>query len=99
MSLGYIYDIIVSPVITEKTSLQATDNKFIFEVIASAKKTDIEKAVKEIFGVDVIGINIINTKGKVKKFKGKVGKKSDIKKAIVTMKKGQQIDLAKLEVK
>lgn len=99
MSLGYIYDIIVSPVVTEKTNLQASDNKFTFEVLASAKKTDIEKAVEEIFGVNVVKINIINTKGKVKKFKGKVGKKSDVRKAVVTMKKDQQIDLTKLEGK
>ncbi len=99
MSLGYIYDIIVSPVITEKTNLQATDNKFTFVVVACAKKTDIKKAIEEIFGVNVTKINIINTDGKVKKFKGKVGKKSDIKKAVVTMKKGQQIDLTKLEGK
>ena len=99
MGLGYIYDIIVSPVITEKTNLQATDNKFTFEVVASAKKTDIEKAVEEIFGVDVVKVNIVNTKGKTRKYKGKVGKKSDVRKAVVTMKKGQQIDLAKLEGK
>ena len=99
MGLGYIYDIIISPVITEKTNLQATDNKFTFEVVASAKKTDIEKAVGEIFGVDVVKVNIVNTKGKTRKFRGKVGKKSDVRKAVVTMKKGQQIDLAKLEGK
>ena len=75
MGLGYIYDIIISPITTEKTSLQSSENKFTFKV------------------------NIVKTKGKTKRFRGKIGKKSNVKKAIVTMKKGQQIDLTKLEGK
>ncbi len=99
MGLGYIYDIIISPIVTEKTNLQSSENKFTFKIKDFATKIDVEKAVKEIFGVDVIKINIVNTKGKTKRFRGRIGKKSNIKKAIVTMKKGQQIDLTKLEGK
>lgn len=99
MGLGYIYDIIISPITTEKTSLQSSENKFTFKVKDFATKIDIEKAVKGIFGVDIIKVNIVKAKGKTKRFRGKIGKKSNVKKAIVTMKKGQQIDLTKLEGK
>ena len=99
MGWGYIYEIIISPIVTEKTNLQSSENKFTFKIKDFATKIDVEKAVKEIFGVDVIKINIVNTKGKTKRFRGRIGKKSNIKKAIVTMKKGQQIDLTKLEGK
>lgn len=99
MGLGYIYDIIISPITTEKTSLQSSENKFTFKVKDFATKIDIEKAVEGIFGVDIIKVNIVKTKGKTKRFRGKIGKKSNVKKAIVTMKKGQQIDLTKLEGK
>ena len=70
-----------------------------FKVKDFATKIDIEKAVKGIFGVDIIKVNIVKAKGKTKRFRGKIGKKSNVKKAIVTMKKGQQIDLTKLEGK
>lgn len=99
MSLGCIYDIIISPIVTEKTNLQSSGNKFTFEIRRSTSKKDIKTTVKTIFDVDVEKVNIINVKGKVKKFKGTIGRKSDKKKAIVTLKSGQQIDLTKVEGK
>lgn len=95
--LGYIYDIILSSISTEKTQKQLAENKYTFLVIEKATKGDIEKAIKEIFDVEVESINIINTLGKTKKFKGNIGKKSDTKKAVISIKKGQEINLKKLE--
>jgi large subunit ribosomal protein L23 len=98
-SLGYLYDIVLSPVNTEKTQKQLVDNKFTFFVDRKASKKDIVQAMKQVFGVDVDSINIINTEGKVKKYKGKIGKRSDTKKAVVRVRKGQEIDYTKLEEK
>jgi large subunit ribosomal protein L23 len=99
MVLGYLYDIILSPVNTEKTQRQLTDNKFTFLVDQKATKDDISQAMKQVFDVDVESINIINTEGKQKKYKGKLGKRSDSKKAVVRVKKGQEINFTKLEDK
>ena len=97
--LGYIYDIILSPIVTEKTNNQLSNRKYSFSIDGSANKEDIKKSIETIFGVDVEKINIINTEGKVKRFKGTVGKRSSVKKAIVTIKDGQEINFAKLEDK
>lgn len=97
--LGYIYDIILSPIVTEKTNNQLNNKKYSFSIDGSASKEDIKKSIETIFGVDVEKVNIINTEGKVKRFKGTVGKRSSIKKAIVTIKDGQEINFAKLEDK
>jgi large subunit ribosomal protein L23 len=97
--LGYIYDIILSPIVTEKTNTQLNNRKYSFSIDGSASKEDIKKSIETIFGVDVEKINIINTEGKVKRFKGTIGKRSSIKKAIVTIKNGQEINFAKLEDK
>lgn len=97
--LGYIYDIILSPVVTEKTNNQLGNNKYSFNVLHSASKEDIKKSIETIFGVNVEKINIVNTEGKVKRFKGTVGKRSSTKKAVVTLKKGQEINFTKLEDK
>lgn len=97
--LGYIYDIILSPIVTEKTNNQLNNRKYSFSIDGSASKEDIKKSIETIFGVDVEKVNIINTEGKVKRFKGTVGKRSSIKKAIVTIKDGQEINFAKLEDK
>jgi large subunit ribosomal protein L23 len=99
MALGYLYDIILSPVNTEKTQQQLADNKFTFLVDQKATKDDISQAMKQIFDVDVESVNIINTEGKQKKYKGKLGKRSDSKKAVVRVKKGQEINFTKLEDK
>lgn len=97
--LGYIYDIIVSPIVTEKTNIQLGNRKYSFSVLGTADKGDIKKSIESVFGVDVEKINIINTEGKVKKFKGTIGKRSSTKKAIITIKNGQEINFAKLEDK
>lgn len=97
--LGYIYDIILSPIVTEKTNNQLNNRKYSFSIDGSASKEDIKKSIETIFGVDVEKVNIINTEGKVKRFKGTVGKRSSVKKAIVTIKDGQEINFAKLEDK
>lgn len=97
--LGYIYDIILSPVVTEKTNNQLGNNKYSFNVLNSASKEDIKKSIETIFDVNVEKINIVNTEGKVKRFKGTVGRRSSTKKAVVTLKKGQEINFTKLEDK
>lgn len=97
--LGYIYDIIVSPIVTEKTNIQLNNRKYSFNVVGSATKEDIKKSIETVFGVEVEKINIVNTQGKTKRFKGTIGKRSSGKKAIVTIKNGQEINFAKLEDK
>lgn len=97
MSLGKNFDIIVRTLTTEKTARAAENNQFYFEVVASANKDDVKKAIQEIFDVIVESVNIINAEGKVKRFKGTKGKRSSVKKAVVTVKKGQDINLSILE--
>ncbi len=88
-----LYDVIDSPVITEKANMVSAENKVIFYVKPCATKPLVKKAVEALFGVDVAKVNIINEKGKVKRFRGRLGKQKDYKKAIVTIAKGQQIDI------
>jgi len=97
MSLGKEFDIIVKVLNTEKTAKDLAGGKYYFEVATSATKDDIKNAIEKIFGVDVEGVNVINTEGKVKKFKGTVGKRRSVKKAVITLKKGQDINFGKLE--
>jgi large subunit ribosomal protein L23 len=99
MSLGKVYDIIISPITTEKTNIQLASAKYSFNVVKSAKKEDIKKAIETIFGVKVEKINIVNTDGKTKKFKGISGTRSSTKKAIISLKKDQEINFTKLEDK
>lgn len=97
MGLGKEFDILKGILTTEKTSRSLADGKYYFEVDADANKNDVKAAVEKIFGVNVESVNIINVEGKVKKFKGTKGKRSSVKKAVVTIKKGQDINLGKLE--
>ncbi|MDR1495191.1 MAG: 50S ribosomal protein L23 [Rickettsiales bacterium] len=99
MTLGRVYDIIVSAIVTEKTNLQMADNKIVLEVVPTATKNDIKKAVETVFGFDVSKVNVTRVAGKVKRFKGTKGTRGSKKKAVVSLKKGQQLDLTKLEVK
>ena len=87
-------DTIVSPAITEKATSLSEYNKMVFKVHKDANKNSIKKNVEKIFKVNVIKINIINLRGKTKFVKGKKATKPGYKKAIVTLKKGQNIDLA-----
>ena len=89
-----IFDTIVSPVITEKATILSEFNKTVFRVHKNASKNSIKKSIEKIFKVNVIKINTINLKGKTKLVKGKKSSRPGYKKAIVTLKKGQSIDLA-----
>ena len=90
-------NILKKALVSEKSFKEATLGKFTFIVSKDANKADVEKAIKNIFDVDVIAINILNVKGKVKRTKKGMGKRSDFKKAILTLKKGQKIDLFEVE--
>ena len=83
--------------ISEKSFARAAESKFTFVVDGSASKIDVAAAVEELFNVKVEGVNIINVIGKVKRSKKGLGRRSDIKKAIVSLKKGQKIDLFEVE--
>ena len=89
-----LLDTIVSPVITEKATALSEFNKIVFKVHKGANKNSIKKSIEKIFKVNVIKINTINLKGKTKIVRGKKSSRSGYKKAIVTLKKGQSIDLA-----
>jgi len=87
------YDVILSPVITEKSSVLSEYNQVTFKVAGTASKPEIKAAVETLFGVKVAAVNTLNRKGKRKIFKGVRGKQSDFKKAIVTLEEGQSIDV------
>ena len=87
------YDAILSPVITEKATLLSEQNKVVFRVAMDSPKDEISAAVEELFKVEVLKVNTLITKGKTKRFRGRKGQRSDIKKAIVTLAEGQSIDV------
>lgn len=87
------YDVIVSPVITEKTTMAAENNQVVFNVARDASKTEIKRAVEGLFGVKVKAVNTVLRKGKVKRFRGHLGKQNDKKIAFVTLADGQSIDV------
>jgi large subunit ribosomal protein L23 len=87
------YDTILSPVITEKSTLLSEQNKVVFRVAADSTKDEIAAAVEALFNVKVTKVNTVVTKGKTKRFRGVVGRRSDVKKAIVTLQEGQSIDV------
>jgi|TARA_R110002126_G_scaffold122963_7_gene264819 large subunit ribosomal protein L23 len=88
------YDVIVSPAITEKSTLASDHDQVVFNVARTATKPEIKAAVEALFGVKVKAVNTLIRKGKVKRFRGMVGKQSDVKKAIVTLAEGQSIDVS-----
>ena len=87
------YDVIVSPVITEKATAASDYNKVVFNVRKDATKPQIKSAVEKLFDVKVASVNTLVRKGKTKRFKGNLGHQSDVKKAIVTLVEGQSIDI------
>ena len=87
------YDVIVSPVITEKATALSEQNKVVFKVKSDATKPQIKEAVEKLFDVKVKSVNTLVTKGKVKMFRGTRGQRSDVKKAVVTLAEGQTIDV------
>ena len=88
-----LYDSIVGPVITEKSTNLSTLNKIVFKVIDTANKKNLKKNIEKIFKVNVTKINIINKRNRIKFTRGKTVRVKGYKKAIVTLKKGQSIDL------
>lgn len=88
------YDTILSPVITEKATYLSDQNKVVFRVAKDATKTEIAEAIQELFKVTVVKVNTLTVKGKTKRWRGRLGRRSDIKKAIVTLAEGQSIDVA-----
>jgi len=88
-----IYDVIRSPVITEKSTMASEHNQIVFNVAKTATKPKIKEAVEKLFNVKVKGVNTLVRKGKVKRFKGRLGQQSDVKKAIVTLEEGYTVDV------
>ena len=88
------YDVIVSPAITEKSTMASEQNQVVFNVARKATKPEIKAAVETLFGVKVTGVNTLVRKGKVKRFRGTIGRQGDVKKAIVTLADGESIDVA-----
>ncbi len=93
MSKEKYYNTIVSPVISEKSTMAAEHNQVVFNVAKTATKPQIKAAIEGLFGVEVKAVNTMVRKGKEKKFKGVVGRQIDVKKAIVTLKDGHSIDV------
>lgn len=93
LSREAMYDIVRSPLITEKATALSEKNQVAFKVAISATKPEIKVAVEALFGVKVVGVNTLVQKGKTKRFKGRLGQRSDIKKAFVQLAEGQSIDL------
>ena len=87
------YDIIVSPVVTEKATMASEHNKVVFKVASKATKPQIKEAVEKLFDVKVKSVNTLVRKGKTKRWKGRPYRRSDVKKAIVTLAEGQSIDV------
>jgi large subunit ribosomal protein L23 len=88
-----MYDIIRTPVITEKATNISEHNQVVFRVPLAATKREVKAAVEGLFNVSVTAVNTIRVKGKVKRVRGRAGRRSDVKKAIVTLLEGQRIDI------
>ena len=88
------YDVIRKPLITEKSTMASEHGAVVFEVDIAANKPQIKEAVEAVFGVKVKAVNTTITKGKVKKFRGQLGTRKDVKKAYVTLEEGNTIDVS-----
>ncbi len=93
MSTEKLYDVIVSPAITEKATMASEHNQVVFNVARTASKPMIKKAVETLFDVKVTAVNTLVRKGKIKRFRGVRGQQGDTKKAIVTLAEGHSIDV------
>jgi len=93
MNKVHLYDKILSPIVTEKSTNLSEKNKIVFKVPKKANKTNLKKTIEKIFKVNVIKINIVNKQNRTKIARGKKVKVHGYKKAIITLKKGQNIDL------
>ena len=87
------YDTVLAPWVTEKSTILSEENKVVFKVALNATKPEIKDAVEALFKVSVTGVNTIRVEGKTKRFRGRPGKRPDFKKAIVTLKDGDMIDV------
>jgi large subunit ribosomal protein L23 len=87
------YDLIMKPIITEKATMAAENGAVVFKVAMDATKPAIKEAVEAVFGVKVKAVNTTITKGKTKRFRGRPGERSDVKKAYVTLEEGNTIDV------
>ena len=88
------YDVIRKPIITEKATMASEHGAVVFEVAKDANKPQIKEAVEALFGVKVKAVNTVITKGKVKRLRGTVGTRNDVKKAYVTLEEGNTIDVS-----
>ena len=93
MDKVHLYDKILAPIVTEKSTNLSEQNKIVFKVPAKANKKNLKKNIEKIFKVNVTKINIINKQTRTKVTRGKKVKVKGFKKAIITLKKGQNIDL------
>ena len=94
MSKTRNYDVIRNPVVTEKSTMASEHGQVIFDVAINATKPEIKAAVEALFSVKVKAVNTMVRKGKVKRFRGQLGVRNDVKKAVVTLVDGQSIDIS-----
>lgn len=88
-----LLDVIRYPIVTEKSTNVSAHNQVVFAVLKTATKPEIKAAIETTFGVSVKAVNTLIRKGKKKRFKGRVGTQEDVKKAVITLNEGQQLDL------
>lgn len=88
------YDVILAPVVTEKSTMASEHGQVVFDVAIDASKTEIKTAIETLFSVKVKAVNTMVRKGKTKRFRGFNGKRKDVKKAVVTLVEGHTIDIA-----
>ena len=93
LSREAMYDIVIAPIITEKATMNSEHNQVTFRVPLDADKREIKQAVETLFKVKVTAVNTLVSEGKTKRFKGRPGKRGDVKKAMVTLAEGSKIDV------
>ena len=93
VTINQAYDLIVAPVVTEKSTMGSENNQVTFRVPLTAPKPQIKAAIEILFKVKVNSVNTLKQRGKIKRFKGKLGKRPDYKKAIVSLAEGEMIDV------
>jgi large subunit ribosomal protein L23 len=92
MNKADLYDLVRVPVLTEKSTAMNEQNKYVFRVSLDATKSQVKKAIEYIFNVQVLKVNTLRVEGKTKRFRGRLGKRVDYKKAIVQLSEGQTIN-------
>ena len=93
MTINQAYDLIFAPVVTEKSTMGSENNQVTFRVSLTATKPQIKAAIETLFKVKVNSVNTLKQRGKIKRFKGRLGKRPDYKKAIVSLAEGEMIDV------